>query len=255
MPEEQLHHAVDGPTDAPVLVLSNSLGTTLRMWEPQVPALAERFRVVRYDMRGHGDSPVPPGPYTIGDLGGDILRLLDRLEVETAHVAGISIGGMASLWLAAHHPERVDRLVALCTSAALGPAETWVERAETVRTSGTVALADTVVSRWLTPGFTAERPDTREWLRAMIVNTPDDGYAACCAAIARMDLRPDLNSIVAPTLVVAAEHDPSTPPEHGRLIAEGIPSARLEVIPGAAHLANVERPDEVTRLLVRHLTA
>jgi 3-oxoadipate enol-lactonase len=250
-----VHHVVTGPEDAPPLVLSNSLGANLRMWDPQAEALAERFRLIRYDTRGHGGSPVPDGPYTIEHLGQDVVALLDELEIERAHFAGLSLGGMTGIWLAINAPERLDRLVLLCTSANLGPAETWRERAETVRAQGTEAVADAGVGRWLTERFREEHPDRATWLRDMIAATPDSGYAACCAVIEHMDLTPGLAGISAPTLVIAGAQDPSTPPEHaGRIVAE-VPQAKLEVLDPAAHLANVEQPEAVTRLMLAHLEA
>ncbi|MBB6170916.1 3-oxoadipate enol-lactonase [Nocardiopsis mwathae] len=247
-----VHATADGPADAPVVVLSGSLGSTLEMWEPQVAALAERFRVVRYDIRGHGRSPVPDGPYSMADLGGDVLRLLDRLGADRACFAGLSIGGMTGLWLAAHAPERVDRLAVLCTSALLGPADSWAQRAATVRERGAGAVAEAVVGRWFTPGFARREPGVAERMRAMVASTPAEGYAGCCTAIGRMDLRADLAAITAPTLVVAGADDPATPPEHAERIAAGITGARLRVLADAAHLASWEQADEVNGLLLGH---
>ena len=248
-----VHHEVTGPEDAPPLVLSNSLGANLHMWDPQAGALAERFRLVRYDTRGHGGSPVPDGPYSIDHVGQDALALLDHLEIERAHWVGLSLGGMTGMWLAINAPERLDRLVLLCTSAQLGPAETWRERAETVRAQGTEALAEAGVGRWLTERFREEHPDTATWLRDMIAATPDAGYAACCAVIEHMDLTSGLAGITTPTLAIAGAQDPATPPEHAERIVAAIPGARLEVLDPAAHLANVEQPETVTRLILEHL--
>src|SRR4051812_13058561 len=250
-----VHHVVTGPADAPVLVLSNSLGSSLAMWDGQVEALAERFRLVRYDIRGHGRSPVPAPPYSIEDVGADLVALLDHLGVERAHVAGLSLGGMTGMWLAINHPERLDRLVLLCTSAKLGPPEMWAERARTVRAEGTGAVAEAGVGRWLTEGFRQAHPDTAEWLRAMIAATPAEGYAACCGVIERMDLTAGLPEIHAPTLVIAGAQDPATPPEHAERIAAGIAGSRVEILDPAAHLANVEQPEAVTRLIREHLEA
>ncbi len=247
-----LHATIDGPPDAPVLLLGSSLGTTGAMWQPQVAALAGRFRVVRYDHLGHGRSPVPPGPYTIDLLGREVLGLLDHLEVGSAHYAGLSLGGMVGMWLAAHAPERIDRLALLCTSACLGPAQVWRARAAGVRAGQLDTIANTVVSRWFTPSFAAARPDTVAGYRDMLTATPPAGYAACCEAIAAMDLRTDLAAVRAPTLVIGAADDPATPPEHAAEIAERIPSARLAVVDDAAHLANVEQPTAVARLLRAH---
>ncbi|WP_328345967.1 3-oxoadipate enol-lactonase [Micromonospora sp. NBC_00421] len=249
----RLHLTVDGPAAAPVLVLGSSLGTTGAMWEPQVPALAERFRVIRYDHLGHGRSAVPAGPYTLDLLGRELLRTLDDLGVPWVHYAGLSLGGMVGMWLAAHAPDRVRRLALLCTSASLGPAERWRARAATVRAGGLPAIADAVVDRWFTPAFAAARPDVVAAHRAMLTATSPAGYAACCEAIAAMDLRPALGRIDTPTLVVAGADDPATPVAHAREIAARIPGARLVVLDAAAHLANVEQPARVGRLLREHV--
>jgi 3-oxoadipate enol-lactonase len=224
------------------------------MWQPQVSALSERFRVVRYDHRGHGKSPVPDGDYELAELGGDVLAMLDALGLERVHLGGLSLGGMVAMWVAAHAPERVDRLALLCTSAKIGPPEMWAARAETVRAHGTEAIADMLVGRWFTQGFAAENPDVITWARGLITGTPAAGYAGCCTAVQRMDLLPALESITAPTLVIAGAQDPATPPDaHARWVAAGIPHARLEIVPNAAHLANVEQRDVVTRLLLDFL--
>jgi 3-oxoadipate enol-lactonase len=249
-----VHHEVIGRADAPALLLSNSLGSTLDMWEPQVAPLAERFRLIRYDLRGHGGSPVPDGPYALGDLGADAVALLDWLGIERAHVVGLSLGGMISMWLGIHAPERVDRLALCCTSARLGPPEGWAERAALVRRKGTQVLAASVVERWLTPAHRDAHPDLVSRLRAMVAATPAEGYAGCCAAIEHMDLRGELSRVTAPTLVIAGEEDPASPPEHGELIASLVPGARLEVVEGAAHLANLERPEALTALLLGFLS-
>jgi 3-oxoadipate enol-lactonase len=237
-----------------VIAFSGSLGTDLTMWEAQADPLGARFRVLRYDMRGHGGSPVPPGPYSMADLGADLLALLDRLGIERVLLCGLSIGGMISMWAAAHAPERVERLVLCCTSARLGPPEPWYERAGTVREQGVGAIADSVLERWFTPRFRAARSDVVERIRAVLSGTPREGYAGCCEAIARMDLRGDLPSITAPTLVIAADEDPSTPPEHGRLVAGRIPGARFELVSNARHLVSIERAELVTALILRFVS-
>jgi 3-oxoadipate enol-lactonase len=250
----ELNHRINGPHDAPVVVLSNSLGSSMEMWAPQVPALSVRFRVLRYDQRGHGDSPVPPGPYDIPDLGQDVLDLLDSGGIERAHFVGLSMGGMTGMWLAANAPERIDRLVLLCTTAYFGTPETWIERAATVREHGTEAVAEAGVERWLTEDFREREPAVAERMRAMIAAQPDEGYAECCGALERLDLRDQLDRIAAPTLVIAGAQDPSTPPEtHAQFIAGHIPNARLEVLDPGAHLINVERATEVTDLILDHL--
>jgi 3-oxoadipate enol-lactonase len=251
----KLHRVVEGPGDGPVVVFGGSLGSDLRMWEPQVAPLVERgFRVVRYDTRGHGASPVPPGPYELEDLGADVLALLDDLGVARAHLVGLSLGGMTAMWLGVHAPDRVASLVLCCTSAKLGPPRMWADRARTVRAEGTAAVAEAGVGRWLTPGYAERHPGRAEFLRAMIAAVPAEGYAACCGAIERMDLLDVLPKIAAPTLVIAGADDPATPVEgHADLIAKGIPGARLEIVADAAHLGNYERPEEFTRLILDHL--
>ncbi|MDQ3735525.1 MAG: 3-oxoadipate enol-lactonase [Actinomycetota bacterium] len=249
-----LHHQITGEPGTPAVLLLNTLGGTLEMWERQLPALAERFLVIRCDTRGHGESPVPPGPYEIDDMVDDAVALLDNLDIERAHIAGVSLGGMVAMRLAARDPERVGRLALLCTSAQMGPSETWAERAATVRAKGTAAIADMVVARWLTDAHKAAEPQTTTYLREMIASTPADGYAACCDAIREMDLRDDLAAIKAPTLVVSGIEDPSTPPEHQQIIAAGITGARLLEIPDCAHMAPIDQPDAVTAALLEHFS-
>jgi 3-oxoadipate enol-lactonase len=248
-----VHHEVSGPPGAPVVLLSNSLGSSLAMWDPQMADLAERYQVVRYDLRGHGRSPAPDGPYTVPDLVADALALLDRLDVERAHLVGLSLGGMVSLRLATAAPQRVDRMVLCCTSAYLPPASTWYDRAATVRADGVGAVAEAVVGRWLTPAFAAASPALVAELRAMVEATPDEGYASCCEAIATMDLRPWLRDITAPTLLVAGADDPATPVDHAEAIAAELPDARTVVVGPAAHLANVEQPTAVGQHILSHL--
>ncbi len=250
----KLHHALDGVADAPPLLLGGSLGTTLAMWEPQLAALAPIAQLVRFDHRGHGRSPVPAGPYRIDDLGHDVLRLMDDLQLERASYCGLSIGGMVGQWLAINVPERLDRLILICTGSFLPPADPWLERAAAVRGAGTTAaIADPVLGRWFTEPFASAHPDTVARYRAMIVGTDPGGYAGCCEAIAAMDLRAGLPSVTTPTLVLSGAQDPSIPPSHGRLIADLIPGAGYELLDPAAHLATVERADAVNALLAEFL--
>jgi 3-oxoadipate enol-lactonase len=251
----EVSYTEEGLRDAPVVVLSNSLGADRAMWDPQVPALAERFRVITYDTRGHGSSPVPDGPYALDDLVDDLVALLDRLRVRRAHVVGLSLGGMTAMRLAAREPGRVGRLAVLCTSALIGAREMWTERARTARTQGTGTLAPTVVSRWFTPGFREQHPDVVARMEAMIAGTPDEGYAGCAEAVGGMDLTADLPAIAAPTLVISGAEDPATPPEHQWAIVDGIPGADLFTVSPGAHLANVEQPLRVTGALLAHLDA
>lgn len=253
-PSVALHHRVDGPSHGPALLLGNSLGTDLSMWDPVVERLGDSCRVVRFDHRGQGSSPVPPGPYEIGDLGRDVLALLDHLRIARAAYCGVSLGGMVGLWLAAHAPERVERLIACCTSACAGGSEAWAERAAVVTAAqSTAPIADAVVARWVTGKHAAQHPQEIADLRAMLVASPARGYAACCRVIQRLDLRDRLAQVRAPTLVVSAADDEALPPRHGREIAAGIPGARFELLRPGAHIPMVERPDEVVTLILDHL--
>lgn len=250
----ELHYEMTGPADGTPVVLSGSLGSDVRMWEPQVePLVAAGFRVIRYDHRGHGASPAPAGPYSLPDLASDALALLDRLELRRVSWVGLSLGGMVGMWLAEHAPDRLERLVLCCTSAALGPASMWQERATVARTSGMSALAEPVVSRWVTPSFASAHPETVRWLREMVASHSPEGYASCCAAIEHMSIVDDLSTITAPTLVIAGADDPATPPDHARRIAEAVPGARLAVVPDAAHLGNLQQPATFTGLIIDHL--
>ncbi len=245
-----------GAAGAPVLVLGNSIGTTRELWQPQLAALGARFRLLRYEHRGHGGSPAPPGPYTIADLGADVLALLDEYRIETALYCGLSLGGMVGMWLAANAPARIGALALCCTSARLPPAQMWTDRAALVRSTGMAAVSRQSARRWFTPAFAARDPGTVErFVTTMEQDVAADGYAGCCEAIAAMDLRPVLGSVKAQTLIIAGADDPATPPWHGAVIADAIPGARLRVIRGAAHLANVSQAAEVTAALLAHLTA
>ena len=250
-----LHYRVDGPTGAPVLVLAHALGLSMAMWDPQVAPLSREFRVLRYDHRGHGGSPVPDGLYRIEDLGRDLLHLLDRLELRRVSFCGLSLGGMVGLWLAANAPERADRLVVCCTAARMPRPEDYAQRAKVVRAKGMAAIADTVIGRWFTPAFLTGRPNAVAEIKARLLATPPEGYAATCEALAAMDLRDDLPRIAASTLVIAGAEDQATPLEHAEEIARRIRGAELVVIPDAAHLANIEQPEAVANRIVSHLKA
>jgi 3-oxoadipate enol-lactonase len=236
---------LDPPADAPVLVLGNSMGTTVRVWEPQLAQFRRHFRLLRYEHPGHGGSAAPPGPYTIGELGAAVLALLDENGIGRARYCGISLGGMVGMWLAANAPDRIEALAVCCTSARLPPGSFWAGRAQQARAGGTGSIAQQVVSRWFTPEFAVREPGVPASFVAGLADVADEGYAGCCEAIGAMDLRPSLPAITAPTLVIAGAEDPSTPPWHGAVIAAAIPGARLAVVRGAAHLANVSMPGQV----------
>jgi 3-oxoadipate enol-lactonase len=249
----RLHYQLEGRADAPCLVLSNSLGTDLGMWQPQMPALLEHFRVLRHDMRGHGQSGVTPGPYSIAQLGGDVIALLDHLKIAKAHFCGLSMGGMIGMWLGAHQAGRIERLVLCNTAALIGTPEMWNARIDKVNREGMGAIAGAVLERWFTPEFLARAPQEIDVVRRMLERTPAAGYTACCAAVRDMDQRDGLGGIVAPTLVIAGTQDKASPASDGRLVAERIAGARYVEF-NAAHLSNWEVPAAFTENLVAFLT-
>jgi len=240
------HYALDGPERAPVLLFASSLGTTHAMWDPQAEALSGDFRVLRYDHRGHGGSPAPPGPYTIEDLAGDALALLDELGIERATFVGLSIGGAVAVTAALRAPERFERLVLASTAAHFPPPEQWQERAATVRAQGVEAVADAALERWLTPEAPGE---LRDRLRAMLLSTPREGYAACCEALGGYDARGRLAELRMPVVAIAGADDPTTPPAALQAIVDEVPDGRLHVIESARHICNVERAEEFNRVI------
>jgi 3-oxoadipate enol-lactonase len=248
-----LSHCVHGPADAPVLVLSNSLGTTQHLWEPQLAALAVRFRVLTYDHPGHGSSSLPAQPCSVEALAHGLGELLDELAIERVSFCGLSLGGMVGMALALEDPKRVERLVLACTSAYLGPPNAWRERARIVRADGMSAIADAVVARWFTAESRHGDPETVARFRAMLGAVPREGYARCCEAVGAWDARERISAISAPVLVVAGDDDPAIPVEHAELLAGRIPGARLVVLEQAAHLANVARPGAFTAAVLEHL--
>jgi 3-oxoadipate enol-lactonase len=240
-----LRYALDGPRDAPVLALPSSLGTSIDLWEanlPHWPAL----RVLRYDQAGHD---------SVAALGRDLLELLDVLELEQISLCGLSLGGATAMSVAASAPERLERLVLACTSATFGDREPWLQRAALVRESGLEPIADTILANWFTPSFAPTHPEVVGHFRGLLTGTRPEQYALCCEAIARWDFRDRLSSIRTPTLVIAAAGDRSTPPEHAELLAAGIGEAKLVVLPHAAHLANVEQPEAFAALVTEHLAS
>ncbi len=254
-PGIRLAASFDDVGDAPVLVLGNSLGTTAEVWAHQVPVFRESFRLLHYELPGHGLSAAWPGPYTIDELGTEVLNLLDARGIGRVAYCGVSLGGMIGMWLAAHAPERIWALGLVCTSAYLPPADGWRARARLVRTAGMAAVSAQVVARWFTPAYAAGNSHVTGAFRATLEQVEPEGYAGCCEAIAAMDMRRSLAAVTAPALVIAGADDPATPPEHGVLIAAGIPGARLEVVAGAAHLATVCSAEMVTPALADHLRA
>lgn len=248
----RLFYRWDGPADAPVVLLSNSLGCTHAMWQAQMAALVERFRVLRYDTRGHGQSEAPSGEYTLDRLGQDVVDLLDGLGIATVRFCGLSLGGATGQWLGVHAADRLDRLVIANSAAQFGAPELWQSRVDAVLREGTAPLVPAVLERWFTPEFRSAHPETVATIREMLLTTDPKGYAGCCAALRDVDLRSTLPAIAAPTLVIGGLHDPATPPEKSREIADAIPGAGLELI-GSAHLGAVERPAEFNAALMPFL--
>ena len=249
-----LRYEVAGDPANPALVLSNSLGTSLEMWDPQAARLSERFYLVRYDTRGHGQSEVTPGPYSIAQLGGDVTGLLDSLGLERAHFCGVSMGGITGMWLALNHAARIERLVLSNTAAYIGPPETWTTRAEAVLQHGLASIAAAVVARWLTPDYAAAHPAQVTALIAMLSATPAEGYAANCIAVRDNDLRTQVAAIRAPTLVIAGSGDLPTPPADAQYLLSQIAHARyLEF--DAAHLSNQQQAQAFADAVIGFLQA
>lgn len=247
-----LHYELAGPADAPVLVLSNSLGTTLDMWDPQIDALARTFRVLRYDTRGHGRSDVPPPPYSIDDLGRDVLSLLDALDIERAHFVGLSMGGVTGQWLGIHAPSRIDKLVLSNTAARVGTPDGWQARAELVRSSGLDAVATASPARWFTVEFAAAQPAVVDTLTARLRTLSPEGYAACCEVLARADFSDAIDRIACPTLVIAGKHDPVTTVADARFMVDHIRGAQLVEL-NASHMSNVEAAQAFTDAVLTFL--
>ncbi|TWD82786.1 3-oxoadipate enol-lactonase [Kribbella amoyensis] len=251
----RLHHEMTGPEGAPVVLLGSSLGTTHAMWAPQVEALSERFRVVAFDHRGHGDSETPDGPYTLADLGNDVLELLDTLDEQQASYVGISLGGAVGLWLAENAPDRFHRFALLCPPAdPAANAAMWTERAAQVRAEGTKAIAEATLGRWFLPEHAESHQAEVEAIRDQLLGTSAEGYAACCEALATADLTADLGKITAPVLLVTTEQDASIPPETVIPLAGRIAGAHLEIIENAAHLVTYSHPETINPLLLTHLS-
>ena len=253
LPDVHVHYRIDGDKSLPPLVMSNSLGTSLEMWEPQMAVLGGRYRVVRYDSRGHGRSEATPGPYSIEQLAGDVVGLLDALAIPRAHFCGLSLGGMVGMRLGIDAPARIDRLVLANTGAKIGTPEMWNARIDAVRKGGTRSIASGVLARWFTSQLLVRPTPAIAQLRATFEALSADGYAACCAAVRDADLRHLLGRIHAPTLVIAGVDDVPTPPADGRLIADRVRGARYVELQ-AAHLSNIQAASEFTRALVQFLS-
>jgi 3-oxoadipate enol-lactonase len=243
---------LDGPEAAPVLMLSNSLGTDMGMWDPQMVALTKKFRVLRYDSRGHGSSDRPLGAYSMDRLGRDAVQLLDNLDLDRVHFCGLSKGGMVGQWLGFRSPERIDRLILANTAAYMGPPANWQARIAGVMRDGMAPLVEASLKRWFTAGFPERNPDAVAPIRQMLLACNPVGYSGCCAAIRDMDMRATASSISRPTLVIAGAEDPSTSVADAQFLVNQIPVARLVVLP-AAHLSNVEQAGSFTDALLDFL--
>lgn len=249
---EPFNVRVDGPAEAPALLLSNSLSSDLTMWEPQLPAWSQRFRIVRYDQRGHGRSVAPEGAYSIAQLAEDALAVLDHLGIERAHWCGLSMGGMVGMWALTHAPERIGRAVLANTAAHMGPRELWDGRIRTAERGGMAALVDATIERWFTRRFIESAPETIATVRRMILGTPAQGYIGSCAAIRDMDQRETIRAIANPTLVLIGAHDPATTPADGQLIHQAIAGSRTATL-DAAHISNIEQPHAFAKAVMDFL--
>ncbi len=248
----QIHYERDGPEDAAVFVFCNSLGTNLRMWDPQIADFSKHFRVLRYDSRGFGASTVTPGPYAIPQLSWDLVHLLDALALDRVHFCGLSMGGMIGMFLGSNAPERFHNIVLCNTAGNFGTPETWDARISAVHAGGMKAVASTVIERWLTPAYRASHPAETAEAIAMLESANPEGYIANCAAVRDMDLRNKLGAVQVPALVLAGTYDPVATPADGHFLAERILGARYAEVP-AAHLSNLEARDDFNRTVLKFL--
>jgi 3-oxoadipate enol-lactonase len=252
--QTRTHYTLSGLIGGSVLVLSNSLGSSTRMWDKVLPALEEYYRVLRYDTRGHGASSVPAPPYNLDQLGQDLLFLLDQLEAERVNFCGLSLGGMVGQWLAIHAPDRVDRLILANTAARIGTRQLWEQRIAIVEESGMQPLAEATLGRWFTAPYREQHCDEMAFIRQMIASTHPIGYAACCGVLRDADLSDAIASIQAPCLVVGGKHDPATPPSDGRALAAGLRHAEYIEL-DASHMSAWEQAEEFARVALSFLRA
>lgn len=247
-----IDYRLDGPADAPLLVLSNSLGTTFNLWQPQMAELTKHFRVLRYNQRGHGRTPLPDAVLTLEILGQDVIALLDMLDVEQAYFCGISMGGLTGLWLNRFQPQRFKRLVVANTAARIGNTEGWQQRAQLARNSGLASIAASSAARWFSEDFQQRFPQQVNELVTQLAQSDAAGYAACCDALAQANLLAEIPQMSAPMLVIAGELDPVTTVEDAQMLLNGAPDARLAVLP-ASHISNIACPELFTRCVVDFL--
>ena len=238
----RLHYEIAGPPAAPALVFSNSLGATLSMWDSQAPVFQKQFRVLRYDTRGHGQSAATLGPYTIEQLGRDVLSLLDELHFDRVNFCGLSMGGQTGMWLALNAAARLNKLILCNTAAKIGTPEMWNTRIEAARKGGMKSISTAVMERWFSSDFRSKSPDVITTIKQSFERTNPEGYAANCAAIRDFDTRETIAAIHTPTLVISGTHDVATTPADGRYLADHIAGARYVEL-NAAHLSNIETSD------------
>jgi 3-oxoadipate enol-lactonase len=250
--DAQLFYQWDGPENSPVLVFSNSLGTTHRMWDPQLEAFTRDFRVLRYDGRGHGQSSATHGPYSIEQLAGDVVQLLDALKLSRVYFCGLSMGGMIGMQLGIAHASRLHKIVLCNTAAKIGTPDVWNARITAVQTGGMKAVAGAVIDRWLTAGFRAAHPGDTAQVLSMLEGCNPAGYAASCSAVRDADFRQTLGAVQVPTQIIAGAHDPATPPADGRWLSEQIRGAKFAELP-AAHLSNIEAREDFNREVLAFL--
>ena len=248
----KIHYDLHGRADAPVLVFSNSLGTTLEMWDPQIVPFSSYFRLLRYDTRGHGRSDVTPGDYTIGQLAQDLLQLLDFLKIERVLFCGLSMGGAIGIYLGAHAAQRLHKLVLCNTAAKFGTPETWNARIQAVQSGGMKAVAGNVLERWLTREFRESHPDKAKATLTMLETANPHGYLSCCAAVRDVDARPYLAKVSVPSLILTGTHDPVTPPSDAQHLVNSIPGSRYAEV-SAAHLSNIEARDDFNQQILTFL--
>ena len=250
----RIHYLLEGPASSHVLMFSNSLGTKFSMWDPQAQEFNKHFRILRYDTRGHGQSSVTPGPYSVEQLGRDVIALLDALQLDRVHFCGLSMGGMIGMWLGANAPERLSQVILCSTAAKIGTPETWNARIDAVRKGGMKQVASPVVERWFSPAFREKVPGTIASVQRMLEGANAEGYAACCAAVRDFDFRDQLEKVRKPVLVISGTHDPATPPADGRYLADHICAARYAEL-NAAHLCNIEDPSRFNSEVSAFLSA
>ena len=254
LPNVRLHYALSGLSDAAVLILSNSLGTNFSMWDGQAPAFEKQFRLLRYDMRGHGQSSAPPPPYAVPDLARDILSLADSLSIPRFHFCGLSIGGMIGMSLAFQAPERLHKLVLCNTAPKIGALEFWNTRIQNVQSKGMKEVASAVTARWFTPGFQQSSPEKVASAISVLESLDPQGYVGGSTAVRDFDFRESVSQIRTPTLVISGTHDPAATPADGRFLAERIPGARYAEL-NASHLSNIEVPAQFNDAVLSFLNA